>query len=117
MKKWADFAKKQRNLESKVLLENNLASLEILKQRIRQLEGENEVMAGENEDLRQFSLDGYDIARNVQVLAGEREILSVDLADKSKVITKLLDENEALTRQLNKAQEKAARLIANIRAT
>ncbi len=50
------------------------------------------------------------------MLAGEREILSVDLADKSKVINKLLDENEVLSRKLGKAQEYAARLITNIRA-
>lgn len=52
MKKWADFAKTQRNLETKVLLKNNLASLEILKQRIKQLEAENDLVAAENEDLR-----------------------------------------------------------------
>lgn len=40
----------------------------------------------------------------------------MDLADKAKVITKLLDENDALSRQLAKAQEYAARLIANIKA-
>jgi predicted nucleic acid-binding Zn-ribbon protein len=65
LKKWSDYAKSQRNIETKELLKNNLASLEILKQRIKQLEGENELVASENEDLRQFSLDGYDIAKNV----------------------------------------------------
>ena len=40
-------------------------------------------MANENEELRQFSLDGYQIAKNVNMLAVEREKLSVDLADKA----------------------------------
>ena len=53
--------------------------------------------------MRQFSLDGYDIAKNVQTLSSEREILSVDLADKAQVIRKLLDENAALTRKLERA--------------
>lgn len=54
-------------------------------------------MAGENEELRQFSLDGYQIAKNVQSLTSEREKLSVDLADKATTIKKLLDENEFLS--------------------
>jgi len=68
--------------------------------RITDYEDKNEVMALENEELRQFSLDGYEIAKNVQALSTEREILSVDLADKANVIKKLLDENEMLTRKL-----------------
>jgi regulator of replication initiation timing len=68
--------------------------MEVLKQRIKELEQTNEVFALENEDLRQFSLDGYDIAKNVQALTAEREVLSVDLADKAQVIKRLLDEND-----------------------
>ncbi len=67
------------------------------------MEVDNESLANENEELRQFSLDGYDIAKNVQTLSAEREILSVDLADKAQVIRKLLDENAALTRKLERA--------------
>lgn len=47
--------------------------------------------------MRQISLDGYQIARNVQNLNSEREKLSVDLADKTTMIKKLLDENEKLS--------------------
>jgi hypothetical protein len=36
--------------------------------------------------LRQFSLDGYQIAKNVKNLCDEREVLSVDLADKATTI-------------------------------
>jgi hypothetical protein len=36
-----------------------------LKQRIKLLESQNEGLGAENEELRQFSLDGYDIAKNV----------------------------------------------------
>jgi hypothetical protein len=39
-----------------------------LKDRLRQLEKDNESYANENEELRQFSLDGYEIAKNVQNL-------------------------------------------------
>jgi regulator of replication initiation timing len=76
------------------MLKTNLEHMEVLKQRIKELEQTNEVFALENEDLRQFSLDGYDIAKNVQALTAEREVLSVDLADKAQVIKRLLDEND-----------------------
>lgn len=76
------------------MLKTNLEHMEALKQRIKELEQSNEVFALENEDLRQFSLDGYDIAKNVQALTAEREVLSVDLADKAQVIRRLLDEND-----------------------
>jgi predicted RNase H-like nuclease (RuvC/YqgF family) len=62
-----------------------------LKERLQELEKDNGGLADENEELRQFSLDGYEIARNVQQLALEREKLSVDLADKATTIRNLLD--------------------------
>lgn len=76
-----------------------------------QLEGDNDALANENEELRQFSLDGYEIAKNVQTLSSEREKLSVDLADKAQTIRKLLDENEKLTARLKLAQIEAQSLI------
>jgi len=42
-----------------------------LKDRIFEFEQENNSLAVENEDLRQFSLDGYVIAKNVQNLNNE----------------------------------------------
>lgn len=68
-------------------------------------------MATENEELRQFSLDGYQLGRNVQNLTHERESLSVDLADKADTIKRLLDENERLSVRLRQAQDNAAHLV------
>lgn len=81
--------------------------LAALKDKIRILELDNDGLAGENEELRQFSLDGYQIAKNVQALSAEREKLSVDLADKAQIIRKLLEENEKLTSKLRFAQDEA----------
>ncbi len=53
---------------------------------MQDLELENDGLAVENEELRQFSLDGYLIAKNVKSLSEERESLSVDLADKTSTI-------------------------------
>lgn len=108
---WNDRAQRIRNIESQELLKRNLSTLESLKRRIVQFEQSNEQYAAENEELRQFSLDGYEIAKNVQALSAEREILSVDLADKAQVIKKLLDENTTLSRRLAAAQEHAQSLI------
>jgi len=88
-----------------------LARIAGTKDKIREFEDDNESIAAENEELRQFSLDGYQIAKNVQNLGSERERLSVDLADKTNTIKKLLDENAALQLKLKQAQENASHLI------
>jgi outer membrane murein-binding lipoprotein Lpp len=77
--------------------------IEQLKRRIAALEQDNDQISNENEELRQFSLDGFELAKNVQTLTAEREKLSVDLADKAQVIRKLLDENEKLSYKLRTA--------------
>ena len=71
-----------------------------IKGKIAELEGDNDALANENEELRQFSLDGYQLGKNVTSLTQEREKLSVDLADKADTIKKLLDENEKLSQRL-----------------
>lgn len=81
-------------------LKKKMEMIAALKDRLSRIEVDNESIACENEDLRQFSLDGYEIAKNVQVLSQEREKLSVDLADKAQMIRKLLDENERLSKSL-----------------
>ena len=71
-----------------------------LKTKVAQLESDNATLATENDDLRQFSMDGFRIAKNVQSLSNEREALSTDLADKAAVIAKLLEANRRLKEQL-----------------
>ena len=78
-----------------------------MKRKIASFEQENDQISTENEELRQFSLDGFELAKNVQTLTGEREKLSVDLADKAQVIRRLLDENEKLSSKLRSAQDEA----------
>ena len=70
------------------------------KDKINEIENDNDSLANENEELRQFSLDGYQLGKNVQNLTAEREKLIVDLADKANTIKKLLDENERLSHRL-----------------
>ncbi len=102
-------ADKKRNLEG--ILARNIDMIAATKDKIKELENDNECLANENEELRQFSLDGYQLGKNVQNLTSEREKLSVDLADKANTIKKLLDENEALSMRLRQAQDNAAHLL------
>lgn len=75
-------------------LESDIGVIAAIKDKMAELERDNDSLANENEELRQFSLDGYQLGKNVQNLQAERENLSVDLADKASTIKKLLDENE-----------------------
>lgn len=109
--KWVHTNQKQTNTAFENDVKKNIEFIAALKEKLSQLERDNESMAGENEELRQFSLDGYQIAKNVQMLAGEREKLSVDLADKAQTIRKLLDQNEQLNSKLKNAQCEAQTLI------
>lgn len=88
-------------------MKDNIDILQDLKDRMKQLEQENDNYGEENEDLRQLSLDGYQMAQNAQKLQAERESLSVDLADKSNTIKKLLEDNEILKAKLRQAQGEA----------
>ena len=91
-------ALKRQHLEG--ILQRNVDMIASTKDKIKELENDNECLANENEELRQFSLDGYQLGKNVQSLTHEREKLSVDLADKANTIKKLLDENERLSMRL-----------------
>ena len=93
------------------ILGKNIEAIAGAKDKMTELENDNEALANENEELRQFSLDGYQLGRNVQNLTNEREQLSVDLADKADTIKKLLDENERLSMRLRQAQDNAAHLL------
>ena len=100
----SDNTNAQKRAYFEEILQRNINLIANLKDKIKDFEGDNESLANENEELRQFSLDGYQIAKNVQSLSNERERLSVDLADKATTIKKLLDENESLSIRLREAQ-------------
>ena len=67
-----------------------------IKDRVRELEKENKGLANENAELRQFSMDGFKIAQNVNALSAEREKLTVDLADQAQAIKDMLEQNKTL---------------------
>lgn len=77
---------------------------------VNRLEGINRNLTVENEELRQAALDGIEIAKAVQELTKEREMLSGDLHDRSSTIKKLIDDNNNLSLRLSIAQKEAEQL-------
>ena len=75
--------------------------LTAVKEKVRAMEKENSTLATENEELRQFSMDGFKIAQNVNSLSAERESLTCDLADQAQMIKQLLEENKRLQFELD----------------
>lgn len=102
-------ARKERAEKFGEVLGANIDLIAGLKNKMAEIERDNDLLANENEELRQFTLDGYQIAKSVQSLDQEREKLSIDLADKAATIKKLLDENERLSSRLRSVQEQVVR--------
>lgn len=97
---WKEFTKVGRKADGQRHIQDSIEAITAVKKRMAQLESDNSALATENDELRQFSMDGFQIAKNVQALSNEREKLSVDLADKTDIITKLLAENRRLNKEL-----------------
>lgn len=67
-----------------------------MKDQYHSVEEESNNLIEDNEQLRQASLDGIEIAKAVQELTKQREQLSVDLADRASSLKKLMEDNEHL---------------------
>lgn len=89
-------------------------SIDTVKENLDLLKDENMKLIEENEELRQASLDGIEIAMAVQELTKEREQLSVDLADRAVTIKKLLEENQNLTNTLQEVDKEMNRLKSSV---
>ena len=74
---------------------------------VGKLEGINNNLQGENEELREAALDGIEIAKAVQELTREREQLSTDLQERATTIKKLIEDNNNLSLRLSIAQKEA----------
>ena len=99
---WKQHAKHSRKQDGTAFVNDSVVNITEIKSKINELEAANATMANENHELRQFSMDGFHIAKNVQALHSERETLSVDLADKASAVSKLLSENKRLKESLAK---------------
>ena len=75
-------------------------NLFISRSTLRAIEDDNHQLLEENAELRQASLDGIAIAEAFETLSREREKLSVDLAERTATIKKLLEHNNELAMRL-----------------
>jgi hypothetical protein len=84
-------------------LKDNMQTIVELRSNLKNTELENYGLEDENEAMREAALEGIEMARNVNELTGERESLSIDLADKAVMIKRLLDDNNNLSMKLKSA--------------
>ena len=77
---------------------------------VAKLEGINNKLQRENEDLRTAAVDGIEIAKVVQEMTRQREDLSRELQDRAGTIKKLIEDNNNLSVRLNIAQREAQQL-------
>ena len=75
---------------------DNLLKIGQLKERIQSQEAKKDLIAQQNNELREGALAGIEMAKNLDELSREREILTIDIADKAIVIRKLLEDNSIL---------------------
>jgi hypothetical protein len=61
----SDNANKSKKKDLESIVQRNIDFIEQLKEKIKEFELDNESIACENEELRHFSMNGYQIAKNV----------------------------------------------------
>ncbi|TNV87379.1 hypothetical protein FGO68_gene17557 [Halteria grandinella] len=111
LSKWLSQNQRAEKSQLEDALRQNLMKISQLKDRVLLMEARNQHVADQNEDLRQGALDGIEMAKNVDELTREREILTIDIADKAVTIRRLLEDNSILSDQLVRAQDAAHQLI------
>lgn len=111
---WKRHLKQGSEAELRVEAKKLALSIDTVKENLDLLRDENLKLIDENEELRQASLDGIEIAMAVQELTKEREQLSVDLADRAVTIKRLLEENQNLTNTLQEVDKEMHRLKASV---
>ena len=75
-------------------------NLYIVKSTLKNMEEDNMSLVEENYELRLASLDGVAIAEAFETLSKEREKLSLDLAERTATINKLIEQNNELADRL-----------------
>ena len=90
--KWRQFTNEERRIEQSNRLMNGVEEIADLKNQQKDLEVRNETLEKENEELRRFTMDGYQIAQSVKELADEKEKIMTDMKEKNAKIKELLSD-------------------------
>ena len=99
--RWQKYTFDSKLLESDDQIAKTEAIIAELMKIWKVAEERNKDLILENEELRQASLDGFEIAKAVQELTREREKLSNDLNSKNLAIKQLIDDNNAMSEKLS----------------
>lgn len=91
MMRWKAFRDVHAKRDADYVIGRNNKTILKLKERINYLENDNQVMIGENEELRNFSLEGFEIANTVKELDAEKKRLQGLLEDEDKTMQDLYD--------------------------
>ena len=73
-----------------------MEGIDTKKDRTRFLEEQNELLAKENDELKQGAIDSVKLIQSSDELQKDLEYLSSQLADKAVIIRKLLEDNTLL---------------------
>ena len=107
MGRWSAFVNSSKVSELKKGLVDLDDEYSVLQLRYEELERDYKQIFTENNELKQRTLEGLEIASAVEALSREREKLSVDLADRAVTIKRLLEENGDLASRLRSARKEA----------
>lgn len=92
--RWGGMLKDAINQEAKGVVLGVINALTEKKEQARGLEQSNIQMADENDELRKFSIDGFNIAKSINSVTEDRENLTSDLADYAQQLKMLLERNQ-----------------------
>lgn len=79
-------------LEGDSLIVRKSEHLAILKEKMVNLELENATLSDENNQLRVFTEEGFEIAKTMKVMSEEKETLLNQLRDQDAIVAKLVQE-------------------------
>lgn len=108
---WASQIKKQNIKEKEDKLKANMEIIVNLRLKIKELDLDNQDLVIENEQLRKTSMDGIFLAQTWKELSEKIKRLSVDVNDRQKVISNLLDEKHGLAQNMSMMKLRADQVM------
>ena len=94
--KWKRHCHEAAKADGEAAIYVAVQEIAVVKQRALELTEVNTKLAEENDNLRQYTLDGFHVAKDVQLLSNQRDVLKMDLMAKDETIQRLLDDQRLL---------------------
>ena len=94
--KWKKFKNIASKADAEAQIYDAVQRIAYVKAKAIELQGINNGLAEENDNLRQYTLDGFHVAKDVQLLSNQRDSLKYDVDAKDETIQRLIDDNRLL---------------------